>query len=94
MRNGQWSPPAGSSTPLLDRSPLTSIIEEHMDQGWALDDLTVLARGNDPFRQDTAEGHKLGQWLRDTLEALDVEVGEGGPQGPQPGRALPAHRAA
>jgi len=78
MRNGQWSPPAGSSMPLLGRSPLTSIIEEHMDQGWALDDLTVLARGNDPFRQDTAEGHKIGEWLCDTLESLGIQIGEGG----------------
>ena len=32
MRNGQWSPPAGASMPLLGRSPLTGVIEEHMDR--------------------------------------------------------------
>jgi hypothetical protein len=64
--------------PLLGRSPLTGVIEEHMDSGWTLDDLTVLARDNDPFRQDRSEGHELGQWLRGTLEAMGFEVGEGG----------------
>jgi len=78
MRNGQWQPPSGSSMPLLGRSPLTGVIKDYMDQGCTMDDLTVLARGNDPFRHDTAEGHKLGEWLRDTLEAIGVEVGEGG----------------
>ena len=78
MRNGEWEPPRGPSMPLLGRSPLTGVIEEHMDSGWTLDDLTVLARDNDPFRQDTDEGHKLGRWLRDTLEAMGIEVGEGG----------------
>ena len=78
MRAGQWCPPAGPSMPLLGRSPLTSVIREHMDQGWSLDELTVLARDNDPFRQDRAEGHKLGKWLRGTLEGMGFEVGEGG----------------
>jgi hypothetical protein len=78
MRRGQWSPPARPSMPLLGRSPLTGVIQEHMDGGWTLDELTVLARDNDPFRQDRAEGHRLGRWLRDTLEAMDFEVGEGG----------------
>jgi hypothetical protein len=80
MRNGQWSPPAGSSMPLLGRSPLTGVIKDYMeDDGCTLDDLTVLARDNDPFRQDRDEGHKLGRWLRDTLESeLGWEVGEGG----------------
>ena len=77
MRHGQWEPPE-PSMPLLGRSPLTGVIEEHMDQGWSLDDLTVLARDNDPFRQDRSEGHKLGHWLRDTLEAMGLQVGEGG----------------
>jgi len=78
MRNGQWSPPAGRSMPLLGASPLTGVIREHMDQGWSLDELTVLARDNDPFRQDRDEGHKLGRWLRGTLEGMGFEVGEGG----------------
>ena len=78
MLAGQWRPPAGPSTPLLGRSPLTGVIEEHMEEGWTLDELTVLARDNDPFRQDRSEGHKLGQWLRGTLEAMGFEVGEGG----------------
>ena len=64
--------------PLLGRSPLTGVIEEHMEAGYTLDELTVLARDNDPFRQDRSEGHKLGQWLRGTLEAMGFEVGEGG----------------
>ncbi len=72
MRNGQWEPPRGPSM------PLTGVIQEHMDAGYSLDELTVLARDNDPFRQDRAEGHKLGRWLRDTLEAMGFEVGEGG----------------
>ena len=78
MLAGQWRPPAGPSTPLLGRSPLTGVIEEHIEEGWTLDELTVLARDNDPFRQDRSEGHKLGQWLRGTLEAMGFEVGEGG----------------
>ena len=78
MRNGQWSPPAGPSMPLLGRSPLTGVIEEHMEGGYTLDELTVLAKDNDPYRQDRSEGHKLGQWLRGTLEAMGFEVGEGG----------------
>ena len=78
MRNGQWEPPSAASMPLLGRSPLTGVIEEHMDSGWTLDELTVLARDNDPFRQDRSEGHKLGQWLRGTLEAMGFQVGEGG----------------
>ena len=78
MRNGQWRPPRGPSMPLMGRSPLTGVIEEHMDQGWSLDELTVLARDNDPFRQDRAEGHKLGQWLASTLEGMGWQVGEGG----------------
>ena len=64
--------------PLLGASPLTGVIQEHMDRGWSLDELTVLARDNDPFRQDRDEGHKLGRWLRDTLEGMGFEVGEGG----------------
>lgn len=78
MRNGQWEPPSSPSMPLLGRSPLTGVIEEHMDEGWSLDELTVLARDNDPFRQDRSEGHKLGRWPRGTLEAMGFEVGEGG----------------
>ena len=67
--------------PLVGRSPLTGVIMEHIDDGWSLNELTVLARDNDPFRQDRSEGHKLGQWLRDTLEGeLGFEVGEGGRQ--------------
>ena len=77
MRHGQWEPPE-PSMPLLGRSPLTGVIEEHMEDGWTLDELTVLARDNDPFRQDRAEGHKLGRWLRGTLEAMGLQVGEGG----------------
>ena len=65
--------------PLLGRSALTGVIEEHMEAGYTLDELTVLARDNDPFRQDRDEGHKLGRWLRDTLQdKLHFEVGEGG----------------
>jgi hypothetical protein len=79
MRNGQWEPPRGPSMPLLGRSPLTGVIEEHIDAGYSLDELTVLARDNDPFRQDRSEDHKLGKWLRDTLEGeLGFEVGEDG----------------
>src|SRR5260370_355775 len=79
MRNGQWEPPSGPSMPLLGRSPLTGVIMEHIDGGHALDSLTVLADDNDPFRQDRAEGHKLGRWLRDTLEGkLCFAVGEDG----------------
>ena len=64
--------------PLLGRSPLTGVNMEHIDQGWSLDELTVLARDNDPFRQDRSEGHKLGRWLRGTLEAMGFAVGAGG----------------
>ena len=78
MRNGQWSPPAGPSMPLMGRSPLTGVITDYLDQGWSLDDLTVLARDNDPFRQDRSEGHRLGRWLRGTLEGMGFEVGEDG----------------
>ena len=77
MRNGQWEPPRGPSMPLVGRSALTGVIQEHMAAGYTLDELTVLARDNDPFRQDRSEGHKLGQWLRDTLQdKLHFEVGE------------------
>jgi hypothetical protein len=31
--------------------------------GWRLQDLTVLARQNDPFLQDTPAGHRDGQWF-------------------------------
>jgi transcriptional regulator with XRE-family HTH domain len=78
MRNGQWEPPSPASMPLLGRSPLTGVIEKHMEAGYTLDELTVLARDNDPFRQDRDEGHKLGRWLADTLEGMGFEVGEGG----------------
>ena len=78
MRRGEWQPPSGPSMPLLGRSPLTRVVEEHMDDGWSLDELTVLARGNDPFRQDTAEGHRNARWLVDTLDGMGFEIGEGG----------------
>jgi hypothetical protein len=79
MRNGQWSPPAGPVMPLLGRSELTGVILDYMDRGATLEELTVLARGNDPFRQDSDAGHRLGRWLRDTLEdRLEFAVGEDG----------------
>lgn len=78
MRNGQWKPPRTAFDSLLGRSPLTDVITEYVEDGWSLADLTVLAHGNDPFRQDTVTGHKIGQWLRDTLEGMGFEIGEGG----------------
>ncbi len=78
MRGGTWQPPSGPSMPLLGRSPLTGVIQDYMDEGCALDDLIVLARGNDPFRQDSHEGHRLGEWLAATLEAMGVQVGDEG----------------
>jgi len=43
------------------------------DDGCTLDDLTVLARGNDPFRQDTTEATGSSVAPRH-LEAMGFEV--------------------
>jgi hypothetical protein len=75
MRAGQWKPSSGPSMPLLGRSPLTGVIEEHMEAGYTLDELTVLARDNDPFRQDRDEGHKLGRWPAEEDHLVPLELG-------------------
>jgi hypothetical protein len=51
------------------RASLRAILESY---GGSLQDLTVLAPQNDPFRVDTAAGHRDGSWLATTLAALDV----------------------
>jgi hypothetical protein len=61
--------------PLLGRSPLTGVIEDCMEDGWSLDELTVLARDNDPFRQDRDEGHKLGRWPAEEDHLVPLELG-------------------
>lgn len=38
--------------------------------GLMLDDLTVLARQLDPYRLDTPQGHRDGQWFADWLDEL------------------------
>ena len=40
--------------------------------GGSLKSLTVLAPQNDPFRVDTAAGHRDGAWLANTLEGLGI----------------------
>jgi hypothetical protein len=79
MRRGEWQPPTGPSMPLLGRSRLTDVITDYVGGGGHHTGRPDRAGPcNDPFRQDTTEGHKNGQWLRDTLESMGVEVGEGG----------------
>jgi hypothetical protein len=39
-------------------------------EGWRLSDLTVLARQNDPFLQDTPAGHRDGQWFAERIAQL------------------------
>jgi hypothetical protein len=78
LRSPGWEPPRTAFDSLLGHSPLTDVITEHVDDGWSLDDLTVLTHLNDPYRQDTDEGHRLGAWLAGTLDAMGFETGEGG----------------
>jgi hypothetical protein len=54
-------------------SPLREELERwSSDSGLSLDDLTVLAKQNDPFRLDTPANHRDGKWLRDTADALGL----------------------
>ena len=77
--------------PLVGRSPMSGVIENRMETPGTLDELTVLARDNDPFRQDRSEGHKLGQWLHGTWRAwASRSARTAGPS--TSGPALPAPR--
>ena len=79
MRRGEWQPPRAAFSSLLGQSPLSDVIASWMDQGWSFQDLTVLAHGNDPFRQDIKVPHENGRWLRDTMQQrLGFTFGEGG----------------
>jgi hypothetical protein len=51
--------------------PLRSELEAGaVTAGLPLKDLTVLARQNDPFAQDTPAGHRHGQWFADQIAQL------------------------
>jgi hypothetical protein len=52
-----------------DYPSLRAILDMH---GGQLQDLTVLAPQNDPYRVDTDAGHRDGGWLMDTLDELGV----------------------
>ena len=78
MRRGEWQPPRAAVSSLLGQSPMSDVIAYWMDQGWSLSDLTVLAHGNDPFRQDIETPHKNGKWIRGTMQRMGFTFGEGG----------------
>ena len=48
------------------------LLTEAKQYGMSMDDLTVLANQNDPFRVDTPARHRDGRWLRDTAAELGV----------------------
>ena len=51
---------------------LRSVIEEAA-AGKPLLGVTVLAVGNDPYRQDTPGGHEIGKWFAEQVASLDRE---------------------
>jgi hypothetical protein len=59
---------------LLGSSPLRAALEEAVgDYGGSLQDYTVLANQNDPFRLDTPANHRDGEWL--AIQALELGLG-------------------
>jgi hypothetical protein len=78
MRRGQWKPTRSALSSLLGKSPLSDVLACYMDQGWSLGDLTVLTRGNDPFRQDIKTAHENGKWLCDAMKRAGFVIGESG----------------
>ncbi len=57
------------------RSPLLDVLTEaRQAHGCSMNDLTVLAPQNDPFRVDTPARHRDGEWLATT--ARDLELGD------------------
>jgi hypothetical protein len=48
---------------------LHRILEEATElEFYSADELTVLSKGKDPYRLDTAAGHRLGHWCADLIE--------------------------
>src|SRR5688500_17780145 len=43
--------------------PLRRVLSDVRTRGVTMDDLTVLAVANDPYRQDTPAGHAEGRWF-------------------------------
>jgi hypothetical protein len=75
MRRGEWEPSRSALDSLLGQSPLSAVLACYMDESYSLDNLTVLARGNDPGH--CGRSQERG-WLCGTLESLGVQISEGG----------------
>jgi hypothetical protein len=52
--------------------PLRQILDDQVELGYTLADLTVLATQHDPFRQDTPTGHRDGEWLAVNIRDLGL----------------------
>jgi hypothetical protein len=50
------------------------IIEEKRRNGWGLEDLTVLAAINDPYRIDTPANHRDAQWLLEQMVRTPIHL--------------------
>jgi hypothetical protein len=62
-----------ANKPRRASGPLRALlVQTAAAEGVSLNDLTVLSNQNDPFRVDTEAGHRDGQWLRDTAQALGL----------------------
>jgi hypothetical protein len=58
----------------MNSGPLRLALEAAVEaEGWRLQDLTVLARQNDPFLQDTPAGHRDGQWFAEQVARFVLE---------------------
>ena len=51
---------------------LRATLEAAMAAGYSMEDLTVLAAQNDPYRVDTLAGHRDGRWLAVQAERLSA----------------------
>ena len=63
--------PKNSTSPIVAEGVLRRILESACEKHKAsLNDLTVLSTQVDPYRIDTAAGHRDGQWLAERLAEL------------------------
>ena len=49
--------------------PLRTVLEQaQLIAGYTMNDLTVLDKQNDPYRQDTPAGHQKGRWFKEQVD--------------------------
>jgi hypothetical protein len=54
---------------LTPPGPLRSVLEHAvLTSGYEIDKLTVLSKDRDPYRLDTAQGHRNGKWFAEMIE--------------------------